>query len=204
MFSSSLRNTFCKTIKRQPLNYRTIRSFGVDLNWHGTTIVCVRKDGDVAMIGDGQVSLGSSVVKGNAKKVRRLGKDILVGFAGSTADALTLLERLEAKLEAYPNQLTRACVELAKAWRTDKYLRRLEALMAVGDKNNSYIISGTGDVLEPEGDVIGIGSGGNYALAAGKVLMDTDMNAEQVAKKAIEVASEICVFTNNNIKIEKI
>ena len=127
----------------------------------------------------------------------------MAGFAGSTADALTLFERLEAKLEKHAGNLSRSAVELAKDWRTDKYLRRLEALMAIGDKENSYIISGTGDVLEPEGDVIGIGSGGNYALAAGKVLMNTDMNAEQVAKKSIEVASEICVFTNNNIKIEK-
>ena len=139
------------------------------------------------------------------RKFERLKKrDVVAGFAGSTADALTLFERLEGKLEKHAGNLSRAAVELAKDWRTDKYLRRLEALMAVGDKNNSYIISGTGDVLEPEGDVIGIGSGGNYALAAGKVLMEGKMSAEEVAKKAIEVASEICVFTNNNIKIEKI
>ncbi len=140
-----------------------------------------------------------------AIKVRKIEKrEVVAGFAGSTADALTLFERLEAKIEKHAGNLSRAAVELAKDWRTDKYLRRLEALMAIGDKKNSYIISGTGDVLEPEGDVIGIGSGGNYALAAGKVLMGTDMSAEEVAKKAIEVASEICVFTNNNIKIEKL
>ena len=174
-------------------------------NWHGTTIVLIRKDGQTIVAGDGQVSLGNTVLKSKAKKVRKIEKrNVIAGFAGSTADALTLFERLEAKLEKHAGNLTRAAVELAKDWRTDKYLRRLEALMAIGDKENSYIISGTGDVLEPEGDVIGIGSGGNYALAAGKVLMNTDMNAEQVAKKAIEVASEICVFTNNNIKIEKI
>ena len=174
-------------------------------SWHGTTIVLIRKGKDVVVAGDGQVSLGNTVIKSTAKKVRKIDKrNVIAGFAGSTADALTLFERLEGKLEKHAGNLTRAAVELAKDWRTDKYLRRLEALMAIGDKENSYIISGTGDVLEPEGDVIGIGSGGNYALAAGKVLMDTNMNAEQVAKKAIEVASEICVFTNNNIKIEKI
>ena len=175
--------------------------------WHGTTIIGVRKGSQVVVAGDGQVSLGPTVIKGSARKVRRLspgGNDVVVGFAGSTADAFTLLERLEAKLEATPGQLQRACVELAKDWRTDKYLRRLEALMAIGDKENSYIISGTGDVLEPEGDAIGIGSGGNYALAAAKVLLETDLGAEEVARKAIKIASEICVFTNDNIKIEKI
>ncbi len=170
-----------------------------------TTIVSVRRNGKVAIGGDGQVSLGNTVMKGNARKVRRLynGK-VLAGFAGGTADAFTLFERFESKLEIHQGHLTKAAVELAKDWRTDKYLRRLEALMAVGDKNNSYIISGTGDVLEPEGDVIGIGSGGNYALAAGKVLMESNMTAEDVAKKAINVAADICVFTNNNVKIEKI
>ena len=166
-----------------------------------TTIVLVRKNNEVVVAGDGQVSMGNTVVKSTASKVRKIEKrGVVAGFAGSTADALTLFERLEAKLEKHAGNLSRAAVELAKDWRTDKYLRRLEALMAVGDKENSYIISGTGDVLEPEGDVIGIGSGGNYALAAGKVLMGTDMNAEQLAKKAIEVAAEICVFTNNNVK----
>ena len=174
-------------------------------NWHGTTIVLIRKGSQTIVAGDGQVSLGNTVLKSKAKKVRKIEKrNVIAGFAGSTADALTLFERLEAKLEKHAGNLTRAAVELAKDWRTDKYLRRLEALMAVGDKNNSYIISGTGDVLEPEGDVIGIGSGGNYALAAGKVLMESDMSAEEVAKKAIKVAADICVFTNENVRVEKI
>ena len=171
-----------------------------------TTIIGIRKEKLVVIAGDGQVSFGNTIMKANVKKVRRLGSDNLViaGFAGSTADAFALFERLESKLEQYKNQLKRSCVELAKDWRTDKYLRRLEALMAIGDKEHSYIISGTGDVLEPEGDVIGIGSGGNYALASAKVLMDTDLTAEEIAKKAIKIASEICVFTNNNISVEKI
>ena len=170
-----------------------------------TTIVLVRKNDEVVVAGDGQVSMGNTVIKSNANKVRKIEKrNVIAGFAGSTADALTLFERLEAKLEKHAGNLTRAAVELAKDWRTDKYLRRLEALMAVGDKSNSYIISGTGDVLEPEGDVIGIGSGGNYALAAGKVLIEGKMSAEEVAKKAIKVAADICVFTNNNVKVEKI
>jgi len=176
-----------------------------NLNWHGTTIVLIRKGKDVVVAGDGQVSLGNTVIKSTAKKVRKIEKrNVIAGFAGSTADALTLFERLEAKLEKHAGNLTRAAVELAKDWRTDKYLRRLEALMAIADKEKSFIISGTGDVLEPEGDAIGIGSGGNYALAAAKVLLETDLSAEGVARKSIEVASEICVFTNNNIKIEKI
>ena len=176
-----------------------------NVKWHGTTIVLIRKDKDVVVAGDGQVSLGNTVIKSTAKKVRKIEKrNVIAGFAGSTADALTLFERLEAKLEKHAGNLTRAAVELAKDWRTDKYLRRLEALMAIGDKEKSFIISGTGDVLEPEGDVIGIGSGGNYALASAKVLMDTDLTAEEIAKKAIKVASEICVFTNENISIEKI
>ena len=174
-------------------------------NWHGTTIVLIRKDNEVVVAGDGQVSLGNTVLKSTAKKVRKIEKrNVIAGFAGSTADALTLFERLEAKLEKHAGNLTRAAVELAKDWRTDKYLRRLEALMAIGDKEKSFIISGTGDVLEPEGDVIGIGSGGNYALASAKVLMDTELTAEEIAKKAIKVASDICVFTNDNISIEKI
>ena len=174
-------------------------------NWHGTTIVLIRKGNQTIVAGDGQVSLGNTVLKSKAKKVRKIEKrNVIAGFAGSTADALTLFERLESKLEKHAGNLTRAAVELAKDWRTDKYLRRLEALMAIGDKEKSFIISGTGDVLEPEGDVIGIGSGGNYALAAAKVLMDTNMTAEDVAKKAIKVASDICVFTNNNLKIEKV
>ena len=170
-----------------------------------TTIVLVRKNNNLVVASDGQVSMGNTVIKSTANKVRKIEKrNVIAGFAGSTADALTLFERLEAKLEKHAGNLTRASVELAKDWRTDKYLRRLEALMAVGDKEKSFIISGTGDVLEPEGDVIGIGSGGNYALAAAKVLMNTDMPAEEIAKKAVETASEICVFTNNNISIEKI
>ena len=170
-----------------------------------TTIVLVRKKNDVVVASDGQVSMGNTVIKSNANKVRKIEKrNVIAGFAGSTADALTLFERLEAKLEKHAGNLTRAAVELAKDWRTDKYLRRLEALMAIGDIEKSFIISGTGDVLEPEGDVIGIGSGGNYALAAAKVLMDTELNAEEVAKKAIKVAADICVFTNDNIRIEKI
>ena len=170
-----------------------------------TTIVLVRKNNDVVVAGDGQVSMGNTVIKSTAKKVRRIEKrDVVAGFAGSTADALTLFERLESKLEKHAGNLSRSAVELAKDWRTDKYLRRLEALMAVADKNHSFIISGTGDVLEPEDGIIGIGSGGNYALAAAKVLIETDMKAEEIAKKALKVASDICVFTNNNVTMEKI
>ena len=173
--------------------------------WHGTTIVLIRKDGKTVVAGDGQVSMGNTIIKKSATKVRKIEKrNVIAGFAGSTADALTLFERLEAKLEKHAGNLTRAAVELAKDWRTDKYLRRLEALMAVGDKEKSFIISGTGDVLEPEDNIIAIGSGGNFALAAARVLMDTKLSAEEIAKKSINVASEICVFTNNNIKIEKI
>ena len=173
--------------------------------WHGTTIVLIRKDGEVVVAGDGQVSMGNTIIKKTATKVRKIEKrNVIAGFAGSTADALTLFERLEAKLEKHAGNLTRAAVELAKDWRTDKYLRRLEALMAIGDKEKSFIISGTGDVLEPEDNIIAIGSGGNYALAAAKVLIDSKLSAEEIAKKSINVASEICVFTNNNIKIEKI
>ena len=174
-------------------------------NWHGTTIVLIRKDGQTIVAGDGQVSLGNTVLKSKAKKVRKIEKrNVIAGFAGSTADALTLFERLEAKLEKHAGNLTRAAVELAKDWRTDKYLRRLEALMAVADKEKSFIISGTGDVLEPEDGIIGIGSGGNYALAAAKVLMDSNMSAEEIAKKSLKVASEICVFTNGNVTMEKV
>ena len=170
-----------------------------------TTIVLVRKNNDVVVASDGQVSIGNTVIKKTANKVRKIEKrNLIAGFAGSTSDALTLFERLESKLEKHAGNLQRAAVELAKDWRTDKYLRRLEALMAIADKDNSYIISGTGDVLEPEGDVIGIGSGGNYALAAAKVLMDTESSAEDIAKKSIKIASEICVFTNDNLSIEKI
>ena len=173
--------------------------------WHGTTIVLIRKGNQTIVAGDGQVSLGNTVLKSKAKKVRKIEKrNVIAGFAGSTADALTLFERLEAKLEKHAGNLTRAAVELAKDWRTDKYLRRLEALMAVADKEKSFIISGTGDVLEPEDGIIGIGSGGNYALAAAKVLMDSEMSAEEIAKKSLKVASEICVFTNGNVTTEKV
>ncbi len=172
-----------------------------------TTILAIRKDDQIVVAGDGQVSLGDTVMKANARKVRRLGKDgnIIAGFAGSTADAFTLFERLEAKLEAHPGQLTRACVELAKDWRTDKYLRRLEALMAVCDKSTSLILSGTGDVVEPEDSIIGIGSGGNYALSAARALIDhSDMDAETIARKSMKIAGDICVYTNNNIIVEKL
>ena len=173
--------------------------------WHGTTILSVRKNGKVVIAGDGQVTLGSTVIKSTAKKVRRLadGK-IIAGFAGATADAFTLFERLESKLEKHPNQLTRACVELAKDWRTDRYLRRLEAMMAVADKTTSLIITGTGDVLEPEYGVMGIGSGGNYALCAARALIETDLDAETIVKKAMKIAADICVYTNENITIETI
>jgi len=174
--------------------------------WHGTTILSVRKGNQVVIAGDGQVSLGQTVIKGNARKVRRIGKgDVMVGFAGATADAFTLFERLEGKLEQYPGQLTRACVELAKDWRTDRYLRRLEAMMAVADKSISLVLTGTGDVLEPADGIIGIGSGGNYALAAARALIDRDdMDAEAIARKSMDVAGEICVYTNTNITLEKI
>ena len=171
--------------------------------WYGTTILTVRKGGKVVIAGDGQVSVGQTVIKHNAKKVRPLGKGgVIAGFAGATADAFTLFERLEAKLEQYPNQLTRACVELAKDWRTDRYLRRLEAMMLVADKSVSLVLTGTGDVLEPENGVAGIGSGGNYALAAARALIDTDLSAEEIARKAMAIAADICVYTNDNVTVE--
>ena len=175
------------------------------VGWHGTTILCVRRDGHVAMAGDGQVTLGQTVIKGNARKVRRIGAGdkVLAGFAGATADAFTLLERLEAKLERYPSQLERACVELAKDWRTDRYLRRLEAMMAVADADHSYTLTGNGDVLEPEDGIIAIGSGGNYALSAARALMEIDgLNAEEIARRAMRIAGDICVYTNANVIIE--
>ncbi len=173
------------------------------VQWHGTTILTVRKGGKVVVAGDGQVSLGQTVIKGNARKVRPLGSGkVIAGFAGATADAMTLFERLEAKLEQYPAQLTRACVDMAKDWRTDRYLRRLEAMMIVADRNVSLVLTGTGDVLEPEKGVIAIGSGGNYALAAARALIDTDMDAEAIARKAMAIAAEICVYTNGNITVE--
>jgi ATP-dependent HslUV protease subunit HslV len=172
--------------------------------WHGTTILSVRKGRQVVIAGDGQVSLGNTVVKSNARKIRRLGGGgIIAGFAGSTADAFTLLERLEGKLERHPGQLLRACVELAKDWRTDRYLRRLEAMMAVADREASLVLTGTGDVLEPEDGLVGIGSGGQFALAAARALLDVEgMTAEAIARKAMSVAADICVFTNKNLIIE--
>jgi ATP-dependent HslUV protease subunit HslV len=175
-------------------------------SWHGTTILTVRKGGTVVIGGDGQVSIGQTIIKSNAKKVRKLGKgDVIGGFAGATADAFTLFERLEAKLEQYPGQLTRACVELAKDWRTDRYLRRLEAMMAVADKQVSLVLTGSGDVLEPDEGVIGIGSGGNYALSAARALIDVPgMDAEAIARKAMKIAADICVYTNENLTVETI
>ena len=172
-------------------------------SWHGTTILTVRKGGKVVVGGDGQVSIGQTVIKSNAKKVRRLGKgDVIGGFAGATADAFTLFERLESKLEQYPGQLTRACVELAKDWRTDRYLRRLEAMMIVADKDVSLVLTGTGDVLEPEDGIIAIGSGGNYALAAARALSDSSHDAETIVRRSLEIAADICVYTNRNLTIE--
>ncbi len=173
--------------------------------WHGTTILTVRKGGKVVIAGDGQVSLGQTIIKGNARKVRTLGNgNVISGFAGATADAFTLFERLENKLERYPDQLKRACVELAKDWRTDRYLRRLEAMMIVADKTESLVLTGTGDVLEPENGLMGIGSGGNYALAAARALADTKLSAEDIARKAMAVAAEICVYTNDQVVVESL
>ncbi|MFN4089024.1 MAG: ATP-dependent protease subunit HslV [Alphaproteobacteria bacterium] len=174
--------------------------------WHGTTILCVRKAGRVVIAGDGQVSLGQTVIKSNARKVRRLGDGrVVAGFAGATADAFALFERLEGKLEQHRGQLARACVELAKDWRTDRYLRRLEAMMAVADEQVSLVLTGTGDVLEPEDGLIGIGSGGSYALAAARALMPVDgFDAEQIARRALGIAADICVYTNGNIVIESL
>ena len=172
--------------------------------WHGTTILSVRKGNQVVVAGDGQVTFGATVMKSNAKKVRRLGKgEVIAGFAGATADALTLFERLEAKLEQHPGQLARACVELAKDWRTDRYLRRLEAMMAVADKSVSLVLTGVGDVLEPEDGLIGIGSGGNFALAAARALIAIDgLAAEEIARRAMMIAADLCIHTNRNITIE--
>jgi ATP-dependent HslUV protease, peptidase subunit HslV len=174
--------------------------------WHGTTILSVRKNGGIVIAGDGQVTLGNTVIKSQARKVRRLSSgNVIAGFAGATADAFTLFERLEAKLEQHPSQLTRACVELAKDWRTDRYLRRLEAMMAVADQDTSLILSGTGDVLEPEDGLIGIGSGGAFALSAARALIDRDdMDAEQIARRAMKIAADICIYTNENVTIESL
>lgn len=176
-------------------------------DWHGTTIIGVRKGNEVVVAGDGQVSLGQTVIKGTARKVRRLspgGYEVVAGFAGSTADAFTLLERLETKLEATPGQLQRASVELAKDWRTDKYLQKLEAMLIVTDGSELYVITGAGDVLEPEHGIAAIGSGGNYALAAARAMMDSDKSAEDVARRAMEIAADICVYTNGNLTVERI
>jgi ATP-dependent HslUV protease, peptidase subunit HslV len=173
------------------------------VQWHGTTILTVRKAGKVVIAGDGQVSLGQTIIKGNARKVRPLGTGhVIAGFAGATADAMTLFERLEGKLEQFPNQLTRAAVEMAKDWRMDRYLRRLEAMMIVADKTTSLVLTGTGDVLEPENGVIAIGSGGNYALAAARALLETDMDAETICRKSMKIAADICVYTNGNLTVE--
>lgn len=175
------------------------------IGWHGTTILAVRHGGHVAMAGDGQVSLGQTVIKGNARKVRRIGAGgaIVTGFAGATADAFTLMERLEAKLERYPNQLERACVELAKDWRTDRYLRRLEAMMLVADRERGFTLTGNGDVLEPEDGVMAIGSGGNFALAAARALVTVEgLSAEEIARRAMGIAADICVYTNRSLVVE--
>jgi len=175
------------------------------INWHGTTILSVRKGGKGVIAGDGQVSMGDTIMKGNARKVRPLGKgDVIAGFAGATADAMTLFERLEAKIEQYPGQLMRACVELAKDWRTDRFLRRLEALMIVADREVTLVLTGNGDVLEPDGGVTGIGSGGNYALAAARALTDTELSAEEIVRKAMGIAADICVYTNNSLTVESL
>ncbi len=172
---------------------------------YGTTILCVRKGKDVVIAGDGQVSFGHTVLKATANKLRRLaGGEIVAGFAGSTADAFTLFERLEAKLEKHPKQLVRAAVELAKDWRTDKYLRRLEAMMIVANKESTLIITGMGDVIEPEDGVAAIGSGGNYALSAARALIDQKLTAEEIVKKSMKIAADICVYTNNNLKMESL
>lgn len=175
------------------------------IGWHGTTILGVRKGDAVVIAGDGQVSFGQTVMKNNARKVRPIGDgDVIAGFAGATADAFTLLERLEQKLEQYRGQLMRACVELAKDWRTDRYLRRLEAMMIVADRDTTLVLTGNGDVLEPEHGVVGIGSGGLYALAAARALMDTDMDAEEIARRAMGIAGDICVYTNGHLTVERL
>ena len=174
-------------------------------DWHATTILTVRKAGKVVIAGDGQVSVGDTIIKGNARKVRTLGNgNVIAGFAGATADALTLFERLESKLERFPDQLKRACVELAKDWRTDRYLRRLEAMMIVADAKETLVLTGTGDVLEPEDHLMGIGSGGNYALAAARALADQKLDAEEIARRAMAIAADICVYTNDQLVVEQL
>jgi len=174
-------------------------------DWHGTTILAVRKGDQTVIAGDGQVSMGQTIVKGNARKVRKLAEGrVLAGFAGATADAFTLIERLEAKLEQYPEQLARACVDLAKDWRTDRYLRRLEAMLIVADKTAIFTVTGVGDVLEPEHGVAAIGSGGNYALAAARALIDLDLTAEEIARRAMAIAADICVYTTRDLTVESL
>ncbi len=174
-------------------------------SWHGTTILTVRKGDTVVIAGDGQVSIGDSIIKQTARKVRPVGKgNVIGGFAGTTADAFTLFERLEGKLEQYPEQLLRACVELAKDWRTDRYLRRLEAMMIVADRATTLVLTGTGDVLEPDGGVMAIGSGGNYALAAARALIDSDLDAQTIARRAMQIAADICVYTNDRVVVESL
>jgi ATP-dependent HslUV protease subunit HslV len=176
-----------------------------DPGWHGTTILCVRKNGKVVLAGDGQVSAGPTILKGNARKVRQLaGGAVIVGFAGATADAFALFERLEQKLERFPGQLARACVELAKDWRTDRALRRLDAMLIVADVKQTYLLTGAGDVLDPEHPVVAVGSGGNFALAAARALYDHLDDAETIALRAMAIAAEICVYTNGNLTVEKL
>lgn len=186
--------------------FRGMTNYHDPVGWHGTTILSVRRNGQVVIAGDGQVSLGNTVVKGNARKVRRIGNgSVIAGFAGATADAFTLLERLEAKLERFPKQLERACVELAKDWRTDRYLRRLEAMLIVADHERGFTLTGNGDVLEPSDGIIAIGSGGNYALSAARALITVpDLTAEEIARRAMKIAADICIYTNENLIIETI
>jgi ATP-dependent HslUV protease, peptidase subunit HslV len=188
-----------------PISFFSMSSVPSPETWHGTTILTVRKGGKVVIAGDGQVSLGQTIIKAGARKVRRVGNgNVIAGFAGSTADAFTLFERLESKLERFPDQLKRACVELAKDWRTDRYLRRLEAMMLVADADESLVLTGTGDVLEPDDNVMGIGSGGAYALAAARALLATDLDAETIARRAMAIAAQICVYTNDSVVIESL
>lgn len=188
------------------MTHPTASSSDGQASLHGTTILSIRKDGKVVIAGDGQVTFGNTILKANARKVRRIGKgDVIAGFAGATADAFALFERLEAKLEQHPGQLTRACVEMAKDWRTDRYLRRLEAMMAVADKDVSLVLTGTGDVLEPEDSLIGIGSGGAFALAAARGLVaETGLSAEEIARKAMKIAADICIYTNESLTVESL
>jgi ATP-dependent HslUV protease subunit HslV len=181
------------------------RDMAEEKRWRSTTILSVRKGNAVVIAGDGQVTLGQTVMKANARKVRRLGKgDVIAGFAGATADAFTLFERLESKIEKHPGNLARACVELGKDWRTEKFLRRLEAMMVVADSRSSLVLSGSGDVVEPDDGVVGIGSGGTYALSAARALLGFDLSAEDIARRAMKIAADICVYTNDNVVIESI